>query len=189
MVVPRIPGCPSRHEPARSQQGFRITADNFHNHDELVVRVCSVISWEVAGMARSRSGLSFSRRYGPGLASARVFARRQLGIGSLVGGWACKFCELGSGWSRERLRFGAHCSCGACSSTRLTAAALRRSLSQGFGFCRYHCFCFSGLAVGHQVLGRPSFHGHGWTRSSDCPSQREPARSQGFPNPCRQPSQ
>ena len=36
MFLARVPGCPSRHEPALSQ-GFRIPADNFPNE---LARVC-----------------------------------------------------------------------------------------------------------------------------------------------------
>ena len=83
VVLARSPGCPSRHEPARSQ-GFQIPADNFPNE---LARVCDSVPvgksptwrtyyanirwlrrpgpWPGAGaVTRSRCGLSFSLRYG-----------------------------------------------------------------------------------------------------------------------------
>ena len=56
VVLARGPGCPSRHEPARSQ-GFRIPADNFPNE---LARVCDSVGKSPPTVARSRCGLSFS---------------------------------------------------------------------------------------------------------------------------------
>ena len=71
VVLARSPGCPSRHEPARSQV-FRIPADNFPNE---LARVCD----SVGKSPRSRCGLSFSRLSRPAHSETDCGGRRRSG--------------------------------------------------------------------------------------------------------------
>ena len=70
-----------------------------------------------------------------------------------------------------------------CSAHSAAEATLRR---HGFGFCRYHDLCFSGLALARMIVrdDRNSCSGP-QSRTPGCPNRHEPARSEGFSNPCK----